>query len=328
MVLTPTLRARPIKEQLLILDGLNGRPHPSSGHTRSACLWLSSAPPGRHRHLGRRIRRHARSSAGAARSPRRPATFAGVRAAPVSEPDARDVSLLAIPGVPMGSETDPAKSMAECSATSAPRLLPAEHSRCRRRGRPHVAFESRPARSAPARRISRIGPDAGARHRRLRARRRQRTAGQMPRPEGPPATLRDHVRLMADLLVVALQIDFTRRSSPSPRATRANQAAAHVSPHARRLRHRPGPVRWPGQSADLDFGHHKCSDHPRPTLPMIQAIDRWYVRSLPPLSCQDSNRSAKGWHAPGQQHRRYGSTNSSGTGNGNNWRGHSLRDVL
>src|SRR5207248_2516 len=26
--------------------GLNGRPHPDSGHNRSACLWLSSAPAG------------------------------------------------------------------------------------------------------------------------------------------------------------------------------------------------------------------------------------------------------------------------------------------
>ena len=39
MQLTPTLKAlEPVKEELLILDGLNGRPHPSSGHNRSACL--------------------------------------------------------------------------------------------------------------------------------------------------------------------------------------------------------------------------------------------------------------------------------------------------
>ncbi len=48
MQLTPTLRAlEPVKEHLLFLDGLNGRPHPASGHNRSACLWLSSAPPAR-----------------------------------------------------------------------------------------------------------------------------------------------------------------------------------------------------------------------------------------------------------------------------------------
>ena len=35
------------EEELLILDGLNGRPHPPGGHNRSACLWLSSAPPGK-----------------------------------------------------------------------------------------------------------------------------------------------------------------------------------------------------------------------------------------------------------------------------------------
>src|SRR5262249_4669138 len=48
MELTPTLQSlEPVKEQLLILDGLNGRPHPPGGHNRSACLWLSSALPGK-----------------------------------------------------------------------------------------------------------------------------------------------------------------------------------------------------------------------------------------------------------------------------------------
>src|SRR4051794_29765122 len=41
MQLTPTLQPLgPFKRQLLVLDGLNGRPHPPSGHNRSACLWL------------------------------------------------------------------------------------------------------------------------------------------------------------------------------------------------------------------------------------------------------------------------------------------------
>src|SRR5438067_12341894 len=30
-----------------LFRSLNGRPHPSSGHNRSACLWLSSAPAGK-----------------------------------------------------------------------------------------------------------------------------------------------------------------------------------------------------------------------------------------------------------------------------------------
>src|SRR5262245_58858851 len=48
MQLSPTLRSLdPVKKHLLVLDGLDGRPHPSSGHNRSACLWLSSAPPGK-----------------------------------------------------------------------------------------------------------------------------------------------------------------------------------------------------------------------------------------------------------------------------------------
>ena len=48
MQLTPTLKAlEPVKEHLLILDGLNGRPHPASGHNRSACLWLSGATRGK-----------------------------------------------------------------------------------------------------------------------------------------------------------------------------------------------------------------------------------------------------------------------------------------
>jgi hypothetical protein len=46
--LTPTLQPlEAVKEQILVLDGLNGRPHPSSGHNRSACLWLSGAPAGK-----------------------------------------------------------------------------------------------------------------------------------------------------------------------------------------------------------------------------------------------------------------------------------------
>src|SRR5262245_19078838 len=48
MRLTPTLRPlESFKEKLLVIDGLNGRRHPASGHNRSACLWLSSAAPGR-----------------------------------------------------------------------------------------------------------------------------------------------------------------------------------------------------------------------------------------------------------------------------------------
>src|SRR3954447_24179863 len=47
MLLSPTLKAlEPVKEQLLILDALTRRPPPDSAHNRSACLWLSSAPPG------------------------------------------------------------------------------------------------------------------------------------------------------------------------------------------------------------------------------------------------------------------------------------------
>jgi hypothetical protein len=48
MRLTPTLQPlESFKEKLFILDGLNGRRHPASGHNRSACLWLSGAAPNR-----------------------------------------------------------------------------------------------------------------------------------------------------------------------------------------------------------------------------------------------------------------------------------------
>ena len=30
----------------------------------------------------------------------------------------------------------------------------------------------------------------------------------------------------------------------------------------------------------LDWGHHMCSHDPKPTFPIIQAIDRWYVEQL------------------------------------------------
>ena len=34
------------------------------------------------------------------------------------------------------------------------------------------------------------------------------------------------------------------------------------------------------ESKYLDHGHHKCTHDPKPTLPMIQAMDRWYVDNL------------------------------------------------
>ncbi len=42
----------------------------------------------------------------------------------------------------------------------------------------------------------------------------------------------------------------------------------------------------------LDWGHHKCSHDPKPTLPLIQAMDRWYVDQFC-TCCKSSSRFAR-----------------------------------
>ena len=101
----------PVKEHLLILDGLDGRPHPSSGHNRSACLWLSSAPPGKADTWGVETDvtldqvLAPKLSAGAR------AEVAGAELHHRRQPDARDERLLARPRRADGRRDQPARRL-------------------------------------------------------------------------------------------------------------------------------------------------------------------------------------------------------------------------
>jgi hypothetical protein len=323
--LTPTLQPlEPVKEQLLILDGLNGRPHPASGHNRSACLWLSSAPAGKADTWGVET----------------DITLDQVLAPKLSQ-GARQQSLELScttvghlmhamnvcwrgPGRPLGAETSPRDVFA--------RMFGDAREDLHRRSILDVVADD-------ARQLKRkLGPGD---HRRLdeylesvRSLERQiatfeqgqaaRSAAPLERP-GQPRNLREHVRLMLDLLVVALQTDFTRvvtcalgDESEGSKGTTYERTLAEFGIEKSAFAGKVGPQY-------LDWGHHKCTHDPKPTLPLIQAMDRWYVEQLAYLLQKlHAIREGEG-SLLDQSIVVYGSTNSSGTGNG--WPGHSIRDV-
>src|SRR5262249_43126651 len=143
---------------------------------------------------------------------------------------------------------------------------------------------------------------------------RGRPAPPIARPE-QPQTLRDHVRLMLDLLVVALQTDFTRvltcalgDESEAARGTTYERTLADFGTDKAQFDGKVGPQY-------LDWGHHKCTHDPRPTLPLIQAIDRWYVEQF--LYLVEKLRAAREGEGTLLDHSLvvYGCTSSSGTGN-------------
>jgi hypothetical protein len=130
---------------------------------------------------------------------------------------------------------------------------------------------------------------------------------------------------MLDLLLVALQTDFTRVLScalgDESEATRGTTYERTLTDFGIDKGQFAGKV----DPQYLDWGHHKCSHDPKPTLPLIQAIDRWYVEQF--LYLVDRLRSVREGEGTLLDHSLvvYGCTNSSGTGNG--WPGHSLKDV-
>jgi hypothetical protein len=323
--LTPTLQPlEAVKEHLLVLDGLNGRPHPASGHNRSACLWLSGAPAGKADSWGVET----------------DATLDQVIAPKLSE-GARQPSLELScttigtlmhamnvcwrgPGVPMGAETSPREVFA--------RLFGDAGEDERRKSVLDVVAED-------ARRLKQKLGEGD--HRRLdeylesvRTLERQIVAfekGAADRPPAPiarpgqPQNLREHVRLMLDLLVVALQTDYTRvvtcalgDESEASRGTTYERKLADFSIDRAQFN---GKV----DAQYLDWGHHKCTHDPKPTLPLIQAVDRWYVEQFAYLL--ERMRSVRESDGTLLDHCvvAYGCTNSSGSNNG--WPGHSLKDV-
>jgi hypothetical protein len=130
---------------------------------------------------------------------------------------------------------------------------------------------------------------------------------------------------MLDLLVVAMQTDYTRvitcalgDESEASRGTTYERTLADFGIDRAQFAGRVAP-RY------LDYGHHKCSHDPRPTLPMIQAMDRWYVEQFAYLLQKMTATREGDGSLLDHSVVVYGCTNSSGTGNG--WPGHSLKDV-
>ncbi len=325
MKLSPTLEPlEPVKEQLLVLDGLNGRPHPASGHNRSACLWLSSAGAGATDAWGV-------ESGETLDQVLAPKVSAGARQKSLELSCTTTGSLMHAmnvcwrgAGVPMGAETGPREVFGRMFGDAA------EDAK-RKSVLDVVAADAKDLKA-------KLGPGD---HRRLdeylesvRALERQvaafeGAAGTRPKPPldrpGQPRGLREHVRLMLDLMVVAFQTDYTRvltcalgDESEGTKGTTYERKLADFG---------IDPAAFKGQvdAQYLDWGHHKCTHDPKPTLALIRAVDRWYVEQFAyALQKMRSIREGDGTLLDNCAVV-YGCTNSSGTGNG--WPGHSLKDV-
>lgn len=326
MQLTPTLQPlEPVKEQLLILDGLNGRPHPASGHNRSACLWLSSAPPGKADTWGAetdltldQILADKLSHGARQKSLELSCTTVG------NLMHAMNLSWRA-PGVPVGAETNPRDVFA--------RMFGDAQDDARRRSILDVVAEDarqlkRKLGSGDQRRLDEYLESVRSLERQIASFEQDagRPAPPFAVPDRPPQSVREHIRLMLDLLVVAMRIDFTRVAtcalgdeSEGAEGTTYNRRLVDLGIDSESLAGRVEPQY-------LDWGHHKCSHDPKPTLPIIQAIDRWYVEQFSYFLQQlravpdgegtllDSSLVA------------YGSTNAGG-GTTGGWPGHGLKDI-
>jgi hypothetical protein len=325
MQLSPTLKAlEPVKEQLLILDGLNGRPHPNSGHNRSACLWLSSAPPGTADTWGVETG----------------VTLDQVLAARLSK-GARQKSLelscnavgnlmhaLFVSwsgrGVPQGAETDPRDVFARMFGD-------AREDRHRQSILDVVGDDARRLKRnlgrGDQRRLDEYLESVRSLEQQIAAFAQgasSRPAPQMERPGPPPPSLRDFVTLMTDLLVVALRTDFTRVATFTP----GDESEGAGTTYARTLTDfgiDKAPFAGQVEAKYLGYGHHACSHDPKPTLPLIQAIDRWYVDRF--LYLVQKLQSIPEGEGSLLDHSIvvYGCNNSSGTAYG--WPGHSLKDL-
>jgi hypothetical protein len=328
MKLTPTLQPlEPVKEQLLILDGLNGRPHPSSGHNRSACLWLSSAPPGKadtwgaetdvtlDQMLAPKLSQGARQQ-----SLELSCTSVGnlMHAMNLSWRD---------PGVPTGAETNPRDVFGRMFGD-------AKEDMRRQSILDVVADDARQLKQklgqGDQRRLDEYLDSVRSLERQIATFEQGAAARPVPPlalPDQPPQSVREHVKLMLDLLVVALQLDFTRVAtcalgdeSEGAEGTTYNRRLVDLGIDKTSLADRVAPQY-------LDWGHHKCSHDPKPTYPIIQAIDRWYVEQLSTfLQKLQGIREGDGTlldHSIVV----YGCTNSGGNGPTGGWPGHGLKDV-
>jgi hypothetical protein len=327
MMLTPTLQPlEPVKEHLLVLDGLNGRPHPSSGHNRSACLWLSSAPAGQADTCGAEtdITLDQMLAPTLSRGARQPSlelsctTIGNLM-------HAMNLSWRA-PGVPTGAETNPRDVFARMFGD------PKEDAR-RRSVLDVVAEDARTLKSklgqGDQRRLDEYLDSVRSLERQIATFQPADVPGIVPKldlPDRPPPSVRDHIKLMFDVLLLALQTDFTRvitcalgDESEGAEGTTYNRRLVDLGIEKATLANRVDPKY-------LDWGHHKCSHDPKPTLPIIQAIDRWYVEQLSTfLQRLQASRDGDGTLLDSSLVV-YGCTNAGG-GSGGGWPGHGLRDV-
>lgn len=324
--LSPTLLAlEPVKEHLLVLDGLNGRPHPSSGHNRSACLWLSSAPPGVADTWG--VETHATLDQVVA-----PRLSAGARQKSL------ELSCNAVgnlmhalfvswsgPGVPQGAETDPRDVFARMFGD-------AKEDRHRQSILDVVSEDARRLKTnlgrGDQRRLDEYLESVRSLERQIAAFAQganRRPKPTIERPSAHPPSLRDYVTLMTDLLVVALQTDFTRVVTFTPGDESEGTAGTTYARTLADFGIDKAPFAGKVDAKYLNYGHHACSHDPKPTLPLIQAIDRWYVdRFLYLLQKLQGIREGDGTlldHSIVV----YGCNNSSGAAHG--WPGHSLKDL-
>lgn len=325
MRLTPTLAPlEAVKEHLLVLDGLNGRPHPTSGHNRSACLWLSSAAPGKADPWGvetdvtlDQVLAPQLSAGAQEKSLELSCTTIG------NLMHAMNICWRA-PGVPMGAETSPRDVFARMFGD-------AQDDQRRRSILDAVGEDARDlARRLGAgdqRRLAEYLESVRSLERRIAAFDQgtaERAAPPLPRP-GPPQNLREHIRMMIDLVVVALKTDYTRVITC---AMGDESEASKGTTYERTLSEfgiDPAPLAGEVDAKYLDWGHHKCTHDPKPTLAIIRAIDRWYVEQFGYLVAQLAAAREGDGTLLDQCLVAYGCTSSSGTNSG--WPGHSLQDV-
>jgi hypothetical protein len=318
--LSPTLSPlEPVKDSLLILDGLNGRTHPPGGHMGAAGPYLSSTPPGRTDSWGAetgitldQILAPRLSQGAPLRSLEMSCNNVG------RNRHSRFISWRA-PGVPTGVETDPREVFARMFGD--PRAdfyrrsildVVGEDARSLRlnlgRGDQRRLDEYLDSVRTLERQITAFAQEAG-----------RRPAPQFVLPARPPQDLTAYVRLMGDLLVLAFQTDMTRvitlllgdETNEGTYARRLVDCGIDRQPFADRV-----AARY------LDFGHHSCTHDPNPTRPLIQAFDRWYVQQL--LYVLERLRSIREGDGSLLDHSIivYGSASDGG-----GWPGHGTRDV-
>lgn len=318
--LSPTLRPlEPVKDSLLILDGLNGRQHPPGGHMGAAGPYLSSTPPGKTDAWGAETGRtldqllaEKLSASTRLRSLEMSCNSVG------RNMHSRFISWRA-PGVPLGVETDPREIFARMFGDAKDDFF-------KRSILDVVGDDARRLKGnlgqADQGRLDEYLESVRTLERQIATFERQ--AGKQPAPplampQKQPEDLTEYVKLMADLLVVAFQTDLTRvitcilgdETNEGTYPRRLSQCGIDKAQFA-------GQV----DAKYLDFGHHSCTHDPLPTRPLIQAFDRWYVERL--LHMLQKLRTIREGDGTLLDHSIvvYGCA-SGGTG----WPGHGLKDV-